>query len=307
MESDFILDNLISNTGYQERRLSTIKEPLQRSGSELKDEDDKIDSHRHPKYLFWILAGAVLCLVSVTVAFGSIRFGDPLDASSPGQWSCAIMCSTIWATLGSGCTTSIVYEILIKRKIYCSLGLPHIPYLRWKFFFGVLLTCGSCLALWLGLYIAVGTMVPFHGFFAALFCLVVQSVYLWLGVVPTSYYSDQPGLRSIVFFGTIGLVFGGLLVPIMLYWLTLVLVQLSSSVNNIGVEVASLAIFQICKVFLMHFELYLVQQVMGEDLDGITSMLFISIISILHNSFYSVALESSRNYVAGADHTAADC
>ena len=65
-------------------------------------------------------------------------------------------------------------------------------------------------------------------------------------------------------------------------------------------QIAALLIFQVAKIGLIHYELYICRRFMGADLDGLTIMLVISIISTLHNSFYTVALESSPNWAAVA-------
>ena len=90
---------------------------------------------------------------------------------------------------------SLVYELLIVRKLKDQLRLPNIPHLPLRFAIAYAVGGLSCFGIWTLFYAAFGNMIPFHGFFAAVFGIVAQGVYLCWGLVPKEFYRRSEELK----------------------------------------------------------------------------------------------------------------
>ena len=271
-------------------------------------------------YLLWLVGGVGLGLLCIYVAFGSVEFGDPLDSTNPRQMYCAMMCAIFWSGLATACYLSLVHELLIKvhyllplftpfsfssttpcwpqRRLYADLELPTIPHLAVRFLSTPVVGGGVLFGTWVAIYQGYKTMLPFHGTLGAVVSLLVGSLYLWVTLLPKVYYVDRPALPRIVFFGTFGLIMGGVVVPIVIYWIVLVFYELAVKSGGIGSQIIVLLVFQVTKIALIQYEIWVFRAVLGPVSDSLCDMLAISIVSILHNSFFSVAVEASHDYVA---------
>lgn len=259
-----------------------------------------IQNYRKPIHLLWLVFGVGLGLLAIEVEFASINFGDPLDSKNVRQYYCAYMCSTVWMTLFTLVNVSLIHELVIKRRVYGHMKAPPVPYLLLRYVLSVPVGSGSCLGLWVALYKIWGSMLPFHGTMAAIFGALVQSSYLYFCLLPRSYYVRNPELTSqyIVLTGTFGIVIGSFIFPMLIYWIALIFYQLAARQHTVGLELMALILFQLVKIALIHYEMWVVKMILGPVNDNISNMLAISIISILHNSFYCTAVESSPSYVA---------
>lgn len=252
------------------------------------------------RYLLWILAGIIMGLSAVKIGFASFKFGDPTILSGVGFLDCAFICSSVWMVIFCGTNISIIYELIVKRVIsQDSYHVPNIPYLQLKFCVSVLIASASCLSLWIGLYKIFSTMVPFHGIISASFGGVMQGIYFCVFLIPKSYYIEHKELKWKIPIGIGGVIVGMVLFPVMVYVAALVIYQLTVTFqNSTGLDYLALCLFPITRMTLIYTLKCLMKKIFGEIADDLVIMLVFSLVSILHNSFFCVSLESSTGYNA---------
>lgn len=261
---------------------------------------DGIYRIRDLKYLFWIFGGVVFGISAVKIGFASFTFGDPIVLFGEGYLDCAFICSTVWMILFCATNFSLIYELIIKRVLTKdSYEAPNIPFLWIRISGSIFIAGGSCLSLWIGMYKFYGTMIPFHGIIAGAFGGVMQGFFFCIFLIPRSYYIVTPELKWKVPFGIFGIIGGLLVTPVLIYAIALVLYQLATTLqNSYYLDYLTLLMFPLTRMTLIFFLKYFVKKLFGTIADELVVMLVLCLVSILHNSFYCVSLESSSGYTA---------
>ena len=249
-------------------------------------------------YLLWIPCGFCFGLLNVYI-YSINEFGNPLVYDSIDAYDCAFMCGIYWNFQVFLMSFWLTHELLLKR----SLKLPYSHGMLLRYSVAYFLSSFVSIFFWIGSYRVFKTLVPFVGLYSAVLGVLAQSLYIGYQTIheckrhPDLVNLSDSTVRRKIFFGSFILGFTVVVFPVIIYWISLIAIQIIiQSTNNPIYRTLPVIFFIISRFLTAEVIIRLFKNVLGDEANGFTSMLAVSVVSIAHHSFFAVVLEGNDGY-----------
>ena len=107
--------------------------------------------------------------------------------------------------------------------------------------------------------------------------MLCEAFYFWQTLIPKSFYTEHENMRMISFMCTVGIIIGGILVPMVCYWIDVTLYLLCVKYDLQVIQIVPVLGFQLCRYASSAINIKILRYILKDKLDCHAEMLAISL------------------------------